>query len=277
MFFQGQPKTWKQQFEESPNAPKLEDMPLAELKEHFKVKEENSFKSQQRNAKKQKNEAWKKRKATDQGDEKSGCNWKKRKGKDKSNPQKGSDKPKPVEANIPKNAACPVHGNKGNNPHTWGECAMNPENKDHKDLDKFRPKKGKGKGQPKTDANTSETHNVEEVPLAAAKPEVNEAILDGNTQIGKTNAVEPSDSTNSSHLHHLDCIHLQEMVVHVNSVEPTVFRPFWSSSCSPTKLTRKLSSKSSLPIHARSSTNSGSTSMRGTMATPFCSQIWQCH
>jgi len=99
-FFQGQPKTWKQQFKESPNAPKPDDTPLDELKEHFKVKEENSFKSQQHNSEKQKNEMWKKCKAMDQGDEKSGHSWKKQKGKDKSNKQKGSDrstKPKLVE------------------------------------------------------------------------------------------------------------------------------------------------------------------------------------
>jgi len=145
---------------------------------------------------------------------------------------------------------------------------MNPENKVCKDLDKFCPKKGKG--QPKSDANTSEAHNVEEVPLATAKPEVDNAILNGDIQIGKKNDVEPCDSTSSSHLHHLDCIHLQEMVIHVNSMEPTVFWPFWSSSCSPTKLTRNTLNRSSMPTHARSSTSSWSTSMIGTMAATPC-------
>jgi len=46
MFLSGTTKTWKQQLEEAPNAPKPKDMPLDELKEHFKVKEENSFNSQ---------------------------------------------------------------------------------------------------------------------------------------------------------------------------------------------------------------------------------------
>jgi len=145
---------------------------------------------------------------------------------------------------------------------------MNPANKDCKDLDKFCPKKGKG--QPKTDANTSETHNVEEAPPTTAKPEVDDVILDGNTQMGKKNDVELQDSANSSHLHHLDCIDLQEIVVYVNSVEPTVFWPFWSSSCSQTKLTRNTLNRSSMPTHARSSTSSGSTSMIGTMAATPC-------
>jgi len=145
---------------------------------------------------------------------------------------------------------------------------MNPENKNREDLDKFCPKKGKG--QPKTDANTSEAHNVEEVPPAAAKPEVDDAIFNGNTQIGKENDVESYDSINFSYLHHLDCVHLQEMVVHVNSVEPTVFQPFWSCSCSQTKLTRNNSNRSSMPIHVRSSTSSGSTSMISTIAATSC-------
>jgi len=45
-FYDGQPPTWRQQFEELPNVPKPEDMTAEELKEHFKTKEDNHAKMQ---------------------------------------------------------------------------------------------------------------------------------------------------------------------------------------------------------------------------------------
>jgi len=45
--FYGQPKTWQQQFMESPNVPKPDQMVLEELKEHFKIKEDNAARSEQ--------------------------------------------------------------------------------------------------------------------------------------------------------------------------------------------------------------------------------------
>jgi len=65
-FYDGQPQKWRQQFEESPNAPKPEDMTVEELKEHFKTKEDNHAKIQLQCAKQQQMEGHKKCKSAEQ-------------------------------------------------------------------------------------------------------------------------------------------------------------------------------------------------------------------
>jgi len=121
---------------------------------------------------KQQNDTWKKHKAMDQGDGKNGQSWKKGRGRTSPTNRKDLKIPpspsllkqtflrmQPVQSMVTKEITL-----------TLGENVLwIPENKDHKDLDKFHPKKGKG--QPKMDANTSEVHNVEEVPPEAAKSE----------------------------------------------------------------------------------------------------------
>jgi len=49
-FYDRQPQKWQQQFEESPNTLKPEEMTVEELKEHFKTKEENHAKIQLQHA-----------------------------------------------------------------------------------------------------------------------------------------------------------------------------------------------------------------------------------
>jgi len=119
-FFYGQPKGWQEQFKESPNAPRPEDMPLEELKEHFKTKEEHSIRSQQHNTAKQHAESLAKCQANGHEDDKSN-HWKEKKG-GKSH----SDLPV---ATLNDGDLCPVHETKGDKPHPWGECALNPKTK----------------------------------------------------------------------------------------------------------------------------------------------------
>jgi len=96
-------------------------------------------------------ESWKNHQHSD----KPNRDWKNKKNKGK--PDSKDCPSKATKANLSPESACPVHGSKGPKSHLWGSCALNPENKDHKDLDKFQPKKGKGKPKP----TGNETHIVE--------------------------------------------------------------------------------------------------------------------
>jgi len=256
-FYDGQPQKWRQQFEESPNAPKPEDMTVEELKEHFKTKEDNHAKMQLQRAEQQRVEGLKKRKPADQvnsgGGKRGGkSGWKKK----KKNANDGNgDKQKKPPATLSKDISCPVHGN-----HTWGECAANPENKDNKELDKFRPKKQK------KNADKKETHNVEfEEPLqdvnnTEVDHDVNMTDASDDDAIGKPiNAFESTDSfqATNSHLHHFDCLHLQEMDQCAQSVESTASHSPWSNSCLRTQTTARPLKPILKHPHARLSSSSG--------------------
>jgi len=67
--------------------------------------------------------------------------------------QSHSDLPIP---NLKDDDLCPVHETKGAQPHPCGECALNPRNKDHKDLNKYFPKPNKGKTPPTAEIHTAE-------------------------------------------------------------------------------------------------------------------------
>jgi len=149
-----------------------------------------------------------------------------------------------------------VHGN-----HTWGEYAANPENKDNKELDKFRPKRQK------KNSDKKETHNVKfaEEPLQNAnntevldEVDMTDALDDGT--IGKpTNAIESTDSlqATNSHLHHFDCLHLQQMDQCAQSVESTASHSPWSSSCLQMQTTARPLRPTLKRPHARLSSSSG--------------------
>ena len=139
-FFEGH--SWQRLFSESPNAPKPENMPLEELKEHFKTKEDNAVKNHLLAAQKQ--QQTKKNKLNEQTPETGKSQWKKRKnknGKIPNKPNTNTANKDAIEHHVPDNSICIIHGNKGPTPHVWGCCAMNPKNKDDKELDKYRPKK----------------------------------------------------------------------------------------------------------------------------------------
>jgi len=116
-FFHGQPKGWQKQLREAPNAPWPDDMPLEDLKEYFRIKEEHSIRSQQHNTAKQHAERFAKHQANGQKDNKSN-HWKNKKGG-----QSHLDLPI---SNLKDGDLCPVHEMKGAKPHPWGECALNP-------------------------------------------------------------------------------------------------------------------------------------------------------
>jgi len=154
-FFEGQPKVWQQQFEESPNVPKPDDMPLAELREHLKIKEDNAAWWEMQNQ-----EAQKKHKTNGTNGERNNAylsrQHKNNKGKP-TKPGKGTAQQEKKPVGTPVTFADDL-ANQWSLP-SWSMCAFNPKNKDHKDLDKFCPKKGKGKPKPevKTKANIVET------------------------------------------------------------------------------------------------------------------------
>ncbi len=52
-FFNGQPKPWRLQFLEAPGAPRPEVMTVEQLKEHFKLKEDNAAKKEVQHAENQ--------------------------------------------------------------------------------------------------------------------------------------------------------------------------------------------------------------------------------
>jgi len=167
-FFHGQPKGWQEQFREAPNAPQPDDMPLEDLKEYFCIKEEHSIRSQQRNTIKQRAENLAKRQANGHEDDKSN-HWKKKK-----TGQSHSDLPI---FNLHDEDLCPVHETKGAKPHPWGECALNPKNKDCKDLDKYRPKSNKDKTPSVTEIHTAAEFS--NLTLAGIVPDLTTTIGDG--------------------------------------------------------------------------------------------------
>jgi len=67
-------------------------------------------------------------------------------------------------------------------------------------------------------------------------------------------------------IHHIDCLHLQEMTVLVITVEHTASHVSWSNLCSLKQLTKNTSGLKSLTTPVRSSCSSGNTSMRPIMA-----------
>jgi len=268
-FYDGQPLKWRQQFEESPNAPKPEDMTVEELKEHFKTKEDNHAKMQLQRVEQQRVEGLKKRKPAEQvspGEGKRGGR-SRRDRKRKKNGNDGHQQKKPP-ATLSKDISCPVHGI-----HTWGECAANPANKDNKELDKFRPKKQK------KNSDKKETHTVEfaEEPLQDVNNtevvnDVDMTDASDNGAIGKPmHASESNDSpqATNSHLHHLDCLHLQEMDQCVQSVESTASHLPWSNSCLQMQMTVRPLKPTLKHPHARLSSSSGITSMSNSLiSTP---------
>jgi len=105
-----------------------------------------------------------------------------------------------------------------------------------------------------------DSHNVEvpnEVSMADAPPKICDTI-------GKQQNVDESiDSKQPTHsqLHHLDCLHLQEMEQCVQSVESTASQLPWSTSCSLTQRTVKPSKPTLKRTRAGSNNNSGIASM----------------
>jgi len=160
-------------------------------------------------------EGLKKHKSTEQANQGGGkcggkSGWKKKKKNTTDSDGKKQKKPPASLSKVSKDLSCPVHGN-----HIWGGCALNPENKDNKELDKFRPKKQN------KNSDRKETHNVEfaEEPLQNTNNtevvnEVNMTDASDDNAIDKpTNAFESTGSfqATNSNLHHFDCSHLQEM------------------------------------------------------------------
>jgi len=141
---------------------------------------------------------------------------KKGKGKGKG---KGDDKPKPKPpSKLPKGTICPIHGG-----HLWEDCAQNPANKDHKDLDKYRSNK---KPVDKSAEMKKEAHNVEltEQPVVEREANVASSTPQNDDTIGKSTMETENKNQNPnehSNVHHLDCLHLQEVENCALTVEST--------------------------------------------------------
>jgi len=238
-FFEGQPDSWQRQFLESPNAPKPENMPLEELKEHFKTKEDNVVKNHLLAAQKQ--QQTKKNKCNEQTPETGKSQWKKRKnknGKIPNKPNTNTANKNAIEHHVPDNAICIIHGNKGPTPHVWGCCAMNPKNKDDKELDKYRPKKG-GKKNPRNEAHNIEAMDVDTKPPAKKVKfaiDYNEAI--GKSENFSANFCESHTPDFISQItHHLNCLSLQAVPLKsVKAATCTSSPPSWSTACSSQEL-----------------------------------------
>jgi len=189
-------------------------MTVEQLKEHFKLKEDNAAKKEVQHAKNQHQKS-QKRAAEGSNQGTSQCKrHKKDKGKGKG---EGKQQAKPP-PKLPKGTICPIHGG-----HLWEDCAQNPANKGRKDLDKFQPKnKSLGKS---TEAK-KETHNVEltEQPMEGVEVSVTSSTHPSDETIGKS-IVESENTnqnpTNHSNIHHLDCLHLQEVETCALTVEST--------------------------------------------------------